>query len=429
MHIPGLIHSDSDWKAKVNQQFIDFNERIKWSPERSIELLRNTAYEVLYKKDVLSGKITQEFAEKKLQALNHAYASVKHKFQDIERNNWGRYFDHQLRVVYNILTKSKKPSLRKVLIALHHDSIEDTDYDFHTLETTLNAKIALGVQAISKRPFTEFARMSTGQVSIKISPQKLQELRESWVIAADGITLSDEYLRKKYLSPDELSDKERIYEKIWRDSLTSIEKFNIIESSWILNRKWLLSDKYISNKNFKPEKIRYREVFAEELYEELNKKYKNLRNDEYFSHMIESDIERSTRYIYELRLQKYPCLNKFYSHITRLVEKNRTHFEDDILLSVVMDAIEVKFWDRIDNLETTEIYESFTTENVKKAKRKIKETECYFYKIAQEFDTIEGTSFYEKIFAEVEKLKRYILEFESGKTQNTVKETVWKIIK
>ena len=316
-----------------------------------------------------------------------------------------------------------------MLIALHHDSIEDTDYDFHTLETTLNAKIALWVQAISKRPFTEFARMSTGQVSIKLSPQKIQELRDSGVIATDGITLSEEYLRKKYLSPDELSDKERIYEKIWRDSLTSIEKFNIIDASGILNRKWLLSDKYISKKNFKSEKIWLREIFAEELYEELNKKYKNLRNDEYFSHMVESDIERWARYIYEQRLQKYPCLNKFYSHITRLIEKNRTHFEDDILLSVVLDSIEVKFWDRLDNLETTEIYESFSPENVKKAKRKIIETECYFYKISQEFDAIEGTVFYETIYKEVEKLKKYIIEMETKETKGVVSEKVWTIIK
>jgi hypothetical protein len=46
-------------------------------------------------------------------------------------------------VAYNILNNSHAPSLRKLLIALHHDSIEDTDYDFHTLETSLNIKIAL----------------------------------------------------------------------------------------------------------------------------------------------------------------------------------------------------------------------------------------------------------------------------------------------
>jgi len=55
---------------------------------------------------------------------------------------------------------------------------------------------------------------------------------------------------------------------------------------------------------------------------------------------------------------------------------------------VCLDALEVKFWDRIDNLRTTEIYENFTYDNYKKAQRKIVETEKYFYKIALEFDNL-----------------------------------------
>lgn len=427
MNLPDFMISSS-WKASLNPEFIRFNDVQNWSPERLIERLWHTAYDVLYKNDVESGKITQEFAEKKLQALNHAYGSVKHKFQDIERNNGWRYFDHQLRVAYNILTKSKKPSLRKVLIALHHDSIEDTDYDFHTLETTLNMKIALWVDAISKRPFTEFARRSTGQVSVRLSTQKTQEIRESGIIWVDGVTLSDEYLTKKYFFPDDISDSERIYEKMWRESLTDIDKFNIIERSGILNRKGLLSDKYISKKNFKADKIRFREIFAEELYEELNKKYKNIRNDEYFSHMVVNEYEKWNRYVYEEKLQNSPCLNKFYAHVTRLIEKNRVHIEDDVLLWIVLDALEVKFWDRIDNLETTEVYEDFSPDNIKKAYRKINETECYFYKIAQEYDALEWTQFYEIISTQVQKLQAYITQKEQMQITQGVKNDVSEIV-
>lgn len=424
MLIPSLTQSWENGKRVLNKEFVDFNDAINWSPERSIEILWNTAYKVLYQQDVQSWKITQEYAEKKLQALNHTYASVKHKFQNIDRNNGGRYFDHLLRVAYNILTQSNKPSLRKILIALHHDSIEDTDYDLHTLETTLNIKIALWVSIISKRPFTELARESKTDVSKWGDFEKiLYEMRQYWLIREDGLCLSADYLEKKYNQRHLLKKTDQQLEQKWLASLSDWEKFQYIQSSWILNRKWLLSDRYISKKNFKWDTITLEERFFEELYQDLNMKYKHTRNQEYFSHM--SPFCDGFIRIHDFK--ESPCINNFYNHTLNIIEKNKVMIESETIQYIILDALEVKFWDRIDNLETTEVYKKFTNENIKKAYRKIEETKSYFYRIAQEFDMLQGTNFYHKISTEIEKLEQKIFEHLSVSIWSEIQAKIWKL--
>jgi hypothetical protein len=61
---------------------------------------------------------------------------------------------------------------------------------------------------------------------------------------------------------------------------------------------------------------------------------------------------------------------------------------NDEVKQVCFDALEVKFWDRIDNLKTAEVYEDLSEKNFEKAKRKINETKVYFYEIAKEYDAI-----------------------------------------
>lgn len=422
MQSPSLVASFMG-TAFLNPDFIDFNESIKWSPERAIEILWNKAYEILYKKEVESWKITQDFAEKKLQALNHAYWAVKHKFQDIERNCKTRYFDHQLRVAYNILTKSKKPSLRKVLMALHHDSIEDTDYDFHVLEATLNKKIWLWVLSISKKPFTEYARNSTNYTKKELTIQEKERIISSWILDKNWKTLSFEYLSKRFNDKSKITQEEFECEKIWRDSLSDLEKFNIVQSAWILNKKWLLSDEFISKKNFKKDKITLDELFAQELYEELSNRYKNIRNDEYFSHMVAKDNDYFIVYD-ETKFLNNKAIFKFYNHVLWLSKKENIKIDNDTVASVTLEALEVKFWDRLDNLETTEVYKEINPENIKKANRKILETEYYFYPIAKEFDELMWTEFYDMINFEVKKLKCFLSTVIEGRVKNEV----WNLI-
>lgn len=425
MIIPTLSQSWENGKRVLNKEFVHFNDAVNWSPERSIEILWNTAYKILYQQDVQSWKITQEYAEKKLQALNHTYASVKHKFQNINRNNGGRYFDHLLRVAYNVLIESKKPSLRKLLIALHHDSIEDTDYDLHTLETTLNIKIALWVAIISKRPFTELTTQDQKNWD-KILPEVyiLDELKEVWFLRKDDDRYpTHEYLEKKYNKRHLLKKSEIECERKWVQSLSDWEKLKYIQSSGILNRKWLLNDRFINKKNFNPEQITVEEKFFEEWYEELNLKYRNMRNYEYFSHMLPA-----THFIYYIdHFRDTPCMNNFYNHTRDVIEQNKIIIEVSTIKSIVLDALEVKFWDRIDNLQTTEVYSHFTTENIKKAYRKIEETKKFFYRISKEFDVLQGTDFFHRISMEIEKLEQKIFEYQSVCIWSEIQSKIWKL--
>jgi hypothetical protein len=78
---------------------------------------------------------------------------------------------------------------------------------------------------------------------------------------------------------------------------------------------------------------------------------------------------------------------------------------------IVFDSLEVKFWDRIDNLATTEVYHKLTNENVKKAYRKIEETTHYFYNISQEFDALRKTDFCHLINTEIKHLQSFIFVY------------------
>ncbi|MDD5770383.1 MAG: hypothetical protein PHE25_05430 [Candidatus Gracilibacteria bacterium] len=100
----------------------------------------------------------------------------------------------------------------------------------------------------------------------------------------------------------------------------------------------------------------------------------------------------------------------------------------------MLDALEVKFWDRLDNLETSEIYKDFdkdgrrkTQEQIEKdigkAERKITETEKYFYKIALEFDRIMKTDFSSLLCIEVAKLKNFVMTKRIG----IIKESIFII--
>ena len=84
------------------------------------------------------------------------YYLMKDKFFHIYRKNtWERYFEHLRWVVHNVLEFSD-PNIDKILIALAHDSIEDTDIDFDFLKISIWAKNSLAVQAISKPSFKNY---------------------------------------------------------------------------------------------------------------------------------------------------------------------------------------------------------------------------------------------------------------------------------
>ena len=92
--------------------------------------------------------------------ISSIYFLMKQKFSEVQRDDWERYFEH-LRAVANIVLELENPNIEKVLIALLHDSIEDTNIDYHTLKILFWEKIALAVQALSKADESEYEAAET----------------------------------------------------------------------------------------------------------------------------------------------------------------------------------------------------------------------------------------------------------------------------
>jgi len=111
-----------------------------------------------------------------------------------------------------------------------------------------------------------------------------------------------------------------------------------------------------------------------------------------------------------------PALNAFFNYALSIASypNLRIRLTPNEIQDVALSALEVKFWDRIDNLRTTEAYKYPTPYNITKAKRKLQETKDYFFKISQEFDKIKGTDFKMYLFFEVKRLQLFLAEFESS---------------
>lgn len=83
------------------------------------------------------------------------YYLMKDKFSEIWRSTGERYFEHLREVVNNVLDLPN-PNIDKVLIAIAHDSIEDTNKTYEWLSEDYWYKIALSVEAISKQSWENY---------------------------------------------------------------------------------------------------------------------------------------------------------------------------------------------------------------------------------------------------------------------------------
>jgi guanosine-3',5'-bis(diphosphate) 3'-pyrophosphohydrolase len=80
---------------------------------------------------------------------------MKKKFRKINRSSGERYFEH-LRAVVNNILELPNPNTEKILIAIAHDAIEDTNKTYEGLTEDYGYEIALSVQAISKNAWQDY---------------------------------------------------------------------------------------------------------------------------------------------------------------------------------------------------------------------------------------------------------------------------------
>lgn len=111
--------------------------------------------------------------------ISSGYHLMKQKFCEVARDDWERYFEH-LRAVANIVLELPYPNTDKVLIALLHDSIEDTNIDFHTLKILYWVEIAIAVECLSKKDAMTYLNSEEYTEWKDYSHVEFKKLKELW---------------------------------------------------------------------------------------------------------------------------------------------------------------------------------------------------------------------------------------------------------
>lgn len=114
-----------------------------------IDILYNTTKAILSKTEFLgkeSGEINAAMGQ-----LRMAYEQSKQLFRGEFRRDGKRYFEHLRSVTDIVLKELPHPSLKKVIVAMLHDMLEDTEIDFETLCKLFGEEIATAVDLLTKK--------------------------------------------------------------------------------------------------------------------------------------------------------------------------------------------------------------------------------------------------------------------------------------
>lgn len=259
---------------------------------------------------ILKQKLEKQF-HKKLQLLNSTYEKVKDQFKHTLRKGWQRYFNHVTQVARIYLESMSKieqklskidcsnqiwriqaielinNEFERIIIALEHDTLEDTDISFEAMAQGVWARITLWVQLVTKPAFWDFI---TDQDDLIL----LDKIKQSWVLNSKWL-LNHRFKLKQFLMSNGHNHEEKTI-LFWNQSY-----------------------------NISPE-----EKHALKIYNTLKNKYKEIRDDAYYIRFasLESMIELAQE------------INKKYT--LRLSEID--------IYEVAQNAIEIKIADRSHNL-------------------------------------------------------------------------------
>ena len=111
---------------------------------------KDTKLYSLFKWKILS-KLDNENERKQYQKIfNLAYFTSKLKFDWYKRDSWEPYFEHLERTAIIILEEFENPNFEKVILALLHDIVEDTNISHNKLEEFFSEECLNRIFHISK---------------------------------------------------------------------------------------------------------------------------------------------------------------------------------------------------------------------------------------------------------------------------------------
>lgn len=125
------------------QEEIEINRQEK----RDIEELD----EICQEKFFANSNVSEYEMRKQLDVLKLAYWICKWKFSWRERRTWDRYFKHLREVIDILFENNPNITLEQVIIAMLHDSVEDTNISIDTIRKLFGDRIALSVALLSKK--------------------------------------------------------------------------------------------------------------------------------------------------------------------------------------------------------------------------------------------------------------------------------------
>ena len=92
----------------------------------------------------------------KISIIKKAYNDAKELFRGTFRRDGKRYFEHLRSVTDIILKELPAPSVKKIIVAMLHDMMEDTELDFDTIKKTFGEDIAMAVNLVTKKPIDHY---------------------------------------------------------------------------------------------------------------------------------------------------------------------------------------------------------------------------------------------------------------------------------
>lgn len=290
-----------------------------------------------------------------------AYLITEEKFKYRKRDSWEMYITHinwvldiyinklfNLKNKLNNLDNQKEDDRKKAIeyvkneiciiwTIIEHDSIEDTDATMEWLNEryTINKLVWFTTLLLSKKPFAYC-------INNEDDKKLFLKIKKAWV------------LNEKWLKSDLIKSKIQV-----SIENSSIDTENINEvKKWIKNKDNLISYTFHDDHELTDEQIKYIE-----LYEILEKKYKNSRNEMYFQH--------------------YKSIYSLIKHAKNLLKNSDIYYSKEDFKIIIHNTIIIKLADRIHNLN--DLPKSWKY-NCSKIEKKLIETEKYLLPIAKEFN-------------------------------------------
>lgn len=130
-----------------------------------IEILYNTVFDILSQTEFQHATLREQ--KDKIGIVKKAYSDAKELFRGEFRRDGKRYFEHLRSVTDIILKELPYPTVRKVIVAMLHDMMEDTEVDFDTLKKTFWEEIATAVNLLTKKSIDHY--MEEGEEKTYVS--------------------------------------------------------------------------------------------------------------------------------------------------------------------------------------------------------------------------------------------------------------------